>query len=124
MSTRDLMKERHSVRQFKDEPISEEHREKLGEIVAKCNDDGISGTLLNERDELQRMLDDVRDGKSSSDGDDAMHSSDANTSHTTSSCDSTTNSDNIPNTKGCSMHTMPDSRTNRRSQVCTRKPAQ
>ena len=39
MSTRDLMKERHSVRQFKDEPISEEHREKLGEIVAKCNEE-------------------------------------------------------------------------------------
>ena len=39
MSIRDLMKERHSVRQFKDEPISEEHREKLGEIVAKCNEE-------------------------------------------------------------------------------------
>ena len=39
MSTRDLMKERHSVRQFKDEPISEEHREKLGELVAKCNEE-------------------------------------------------------------------------------------
>ncbi len=39
MSIRDLMKERHSVRQFKDEPISEEHREKLGEIIAKCNEE-------------------------------------------------------------------------------------
>ena len=33
------------------------------EIVGEYIDDGISGTLLNERDELQRMLDDVRDGK-------------------------------------------------------------
>lgn len=32
-------------------------------IVGEYIDDGISGTLLNERDELQRMLDDVRDGK-------------------------------------------------------------
>ena len=33
------------------------------EIVGEYIDDGVSGTLLNERDELQRMLDDVRDGK-------------------------------------------------------------
>ena len=33
------------------------------EIVGEYIDDGISGTLLNERDELQRMLDDVRDEK-------------------------------------------------------------
>ena len=33
------------------------------EIVGEYIDDGISGTLLNERDELQRMLDDVRDRK-------------------------------------------------------------
>lgn len=33
------------------------------EIVGEYVDDGISGTLLNERDELQRMLDDVRGGK-------------------------------------------------------------
>ena len=39
MNVRELMKERHSVRQFKDEPISEEHREKLGELVAKCNEE-------------------------------------------------------------------------------------
>ena len=39
MSIRELMKERHSVRQFKDEPISDQHREKLGEIVAKCNEE-------------------------------------------------------------------------------------
>lgn len=33
------------------------------EIVGEYIDDGISGVLLDERDELQRMLDDVRDGK-------------------------------------------------------------
>ena len=33
------------------------------EIAGIYTDDGISGTLLNERDELQRMLDDVRSGK-------------------------------------------------------------
>lgn len=33
------------------------------EIVGEYIDDGVSGTLLNERDELQRMLDDVRAGK-------------------------------------------------------------
>ena len=33
------------------------------EIVGEYIDDGVSGTLLNERDELQRMLDDVRDEK-------------------------------------------------------------
>lgn len=33
------------------------------EIAGVYCDDGISGTLLNERDELQRMLDDVRAGK-------------------------------------------------------------
>ena len=33
------------------------------EIVGEYIDDGISGALLNERDELQRMLDDVCDGK-------------------------------------------------------------
>lgn len=41
-----------------------EYAKKNGhEIVGEYIDDGISGTLLNERDELQRMLDDVRDGK-------------------------------------------------------------
>ena len=33
------------------------------EVAGIYTDDGISGTLLNERDELQRMLDDVRAGK-------------------------------------------------------------
>lgn len=33
------------------------------EIAGEYIDNGISGTLLDERDELQRMLDDVRDGK-------------------------------------------------------------
>lgn len=33
------------------------------EIAGIYTDDGISGTLLNERDELQRLLDDVRSGK-------------------------------------------------------------
>ena len=33
------------------------------EIVGEFCDDGVSGTLLEERDELQRMLDDVCDGK-------------------------------------------------------------
>lgn len=33
------------------------------DIVGEYIDDGISGTLLNERDELQRLLDDVRSGK-------------------------------------------------------------
>lgn len=33
------------------------------EIAGIFVDDGVSGTLLNERDELQRMLDDVRSGK-------------------------------------------------------------
>ena len=33
------------------------------EVAGVYCDDGISGTLLNERDELQRMLDDVRAGK-------------------------------------------------------------
>jgi len=41
-----------------------EYAKKNGyEVVGEYIDDGISGTLLNERDELQRMLDDVRDGK-------------------------------------------------------------
>ena len=41
-----------------------EYAKKNGhEIVGEYIDDGVSGTLLNERDELQRMLDDVRDGK-------------------------------------------------------------
>ena len=33
------------------------------DIAGEYVDDGISGTLLNERDELQRLLDDVRSGK-------------------------------------------------------------
>ncbi len=33
------------------------------DIAGEYIDDGISGTLLNERDELQRLLDDVRDQK-------------------------------------------------------------
>jgi DNA invertase Pin-like site-specific DNA recombinase len=33
------------------------------EIAGEYIDNGVSGTLLDERDELQRMLDDVRDGK-------------------------------------------------------------
>ena len=33
------------------------------EVAGVYCDDGVSGTLLNERDELQRMLDDVRAGK-------------------------------------------------------------
>ena len=57
---------------------------------------------------------DVRDGKSTSGGDDAMRSSDANTSRTTSSYAHTTNSDNIPNTKDYAMRTNSESRTNRR----------
>ena len=41
-----------------------EYSKKNGyEIVGEYIDDGISGTLLNERDELQRLLDDVRSGK-------------------------------------------------------------
>ena len=41
-----------------------EYAKKNGyEIAGEYVDDGVSGTLLNERDELQRMLDDVRDGK-------------------------------------------------------------
>ena len=57
---------------------------------------------------------DVRDGKSTSGGDDATRSSDASTSHTTSSYAHTTNSDNIPNTKDYAMRTNSDSRTSRR----------
>lgn len=33
------------------------------DIAGEYIDDGVSGTLLNERDELQRLLDDVRSGK-------------------------------------------------------------
>lgn len=41
-----------------------EYAKKNGyEVVGEYIDDGISGTLLNERDELQRMLGDVRAGK-------------------------------------------------------------
>ena len=69
-----------------------------------------------------RGADDVRDGKCTSDGDDAMRSSDASTSHATSKNGSTTNGGSNPSTKDLPMRTMPDSRTSHRSQACKRIP--
>ena len=50
---------------------------------------------------------------SSNGGNDAMHSSDANTNHVPSSYAHTTNPDNTPNTKGYSMLPKQAPRTNR-----------
>lgn len=84
---------------------------------ARTND---PDALLHIRDAIRgdacrgsHDADDVRNGKSNSGGgDDGKRSSDASTSHTTSSYVRTTNSGNIPNTKDCSMRTKRLTRTN------------
>lgn len=63
-----------------------------------------------------RVLHRVRNGKSSSSGDDDRRSSDANSSHVPNSCERTTNSGNIPSTRANAKRTMRRTRTNHRSQ--------
>ena len=63
-----------------------------------------------------RVLHRVRNGTSSSSGDDGMRSSDASTNRVPSSCERTTNSGNTPSTRANAMRTMRRTRTNHRSQ--------
>ena len=47
MDIREAIKTRHSVRQYKPEPISEEHREQLEEVIRACNEEsGLNMQLI------------------------------------------------------------------------------
>ena len=47
MDIKEAIKERHSVRYYKDEPISEQHRAELDVLISQCNEEsGLSMQLV------------------------------------------------------------------------------
>ena len=47
MDIKEAIRERHSVRYYKDEPISEEHRAELDALISQCNEEsGLSMQLV------------------------------------------------------------------------------
>ena len=50
MDIREAIKTRHSVRQYKPEPISETHKEQLEEVIRACNEEsGLNMQLILEK---------------------------------------------------------------------------
>ena len=48
MDIKEAIRERHSVRYYKDEPISEQHRAELDVLISQCNEEsGLSMQLCS-----------------------------------------------------------------------------